>query len=162
MNGSEDSGVLQVPGSGNSGNANSTHCAHTLSDLCFLSRLLCYFASLGDDLMLTCAETASTWEFMFPQLNREMAFSQRLTAQNMKAQLRFLEMEQTGDVKYTPGLPHRIRLKLEFLLQSHCFLASTFSIQFSLPYSLTVFSWEHTSLSAPHMNIHLRVCFCGT
>ena len=39
--------------------------------------------------------------YVFPQLNREMAFSQRLTAQNMKAQLPFLGMEQTGDVKYT-------------------------------------------------------------
>ena len=111
---------------------------------------------------LTCAKTASTWEFMFPLLNPEMAFSQKLTAQNMKAQLSFLEMEQTRDVTYTPGLPHRIRLKLEFLLQSHCCLTSTFSIQLSLPYSLRAFSWELTSLSAPHMNIHLRVCFCGT
>ena len=102
MSGSEDSGLLQAPGSGNSGDANSTHCAHTLSDLCFLSRLLCYFTSLGDELMAhLCRGCKYLGIYVFPQLNREMAFSQRLTAQNMKAQLPFLGMEQTGDVKYT-------------------------------------------------------------
>lgn len=100
---------------------------------------------------LTCAETASTWEFMFPQLNREMAFSQRLTVPEYESSAPLPWDGTNWKCKIHPRAPPqdqaeaRIFAAITLFLGFH-FFSSVFSSL--LPYSVLL--GAHFSLCPSH------------